>query len=389
MACDLGLDERSNNGELKLHSGIDEQRNSEEINPKKTIVLTGFYGRGNVGDEALLQCIYEQFRDLFNVHIIVDRHGCASDFEQWYPYNQCSISHQTAEGVIHKFAEDGILAGLIIGGGGLHLGFSSNLAIAAASKGAPIFMIGVDFVFRATKRPSPNEYKIFKNSYRNLFAKFMVRSNQSFENAKQDGMEPEYGADLALNLITDNSGDWEENKNRALIAIREVDAIHVGPRFFREIQTLIGHLTVAGYEPTLIPCAPEDVRFLDQHSLSLLAPSINSWANPRRFKELISLSGLLISVGRLHPIIFAATTKTPTLAVGMPWSTRDKEIWKVKVMAEELGIETFASISLLNRAISSGKKFLPANQERVNEALKRLNICFEEIKESLLKHSIT
>ncbi|WP_398464751.1 hypothetical protein, partial [Tardiphaga sp.] len=68
---------------------------SDSPNPPRTLVVVGFYGRGNSGDEAILQCIFEAFQDLFEIRIAVDGHGAYGGFWDWYPYTQSQVIHQT------------------------------------------------------------------------------------------------------------------------------------------------------------------------------------------------------------------------------------------------------------------------------------------------------
>ena len=95
---------------------------------KKKILLGGFWGRGNCGDEAMLQCQYEFFRDKYEIGILVDEYGAYDQFWNWYPYNLCLPLHH--QGSIDHFCSDAIAA-LHIGGGGLSAGFLANQALKA------------------------------------------------------------------------------------------------------------------------------------------------------------------------------------------------------------------------------------------------------------------
>ena len=62
---------------------------ARESQPRRPeLVVTGFFARGNCGDEALLQCAFEAFEATHDLIVSVDEHGAYPGFWDWYPYNR-------------------------------------------------------------------------------------------------------------------------------------------------------------------------------------------------------------------------------------------------------------------------------------------------------------
>lgn len=104
------------------------------------IVLSGFFGRGNVGDEAMLQVQYERLSPHFDLTISVEERGAYDGFWNWYPYNQCPIIHQANTDALRA---DEVL-GLHVGGGELRLGFNGGQLLAARAAGKTVCMSGIE-----------------------------------------------------------------------------------------------------------------------------------------------------------------------------------------------------------------------------------------------------
>lgn len=299
---------------------------------KPLIGLMGFLGRGNVGDEAIFQCIYEAFRDQFDFVVAVDEHGAKSGWQDWYPYTEVD---RISQGDVYFFEKR--LAALLVGGGGLGLGFGASQVIAACGAGTPTAFVGTEHTH--THKVEPVTVKASRN-FLALFDYVSLRSKISVDWAYEDGINVKYGADWALNLLTDNSADVTINRKRAAVVLREFPKEAASNDYISKTEKLLKGIRDQGYEPVLLPFSPEDERFSDETALSSLARQEVHWWNARRVQQIIASSGLLVSVGRLHPIIFAASVGTPCVQVKPPVTmpSKPQHFQKLKIMCAELRI---------------------------------------------------
>jgi hypothetical protein len=306
---------------------------------KPLLGVIGFLGRGNVGDEAIFQCIYEAFEQQFDLVVAVDETGARQGWWDWYPYTQVERIHQ---GNIHYFHKR--CAGLLIGGGGLGLGFGGSQLIVATGAGTPAAFAGTDHTHTV---PAGPKGVAATRLYLGMFDHIALRSKVSLEWAHKDGVNAVFGADWAFNLRTDESREVRNNPKRALVTFREFapqqfDAVH----YKKEATALLAGLRAQGYEPVLLPFAPEDERFAKELGLDRLAHSEIHWWNARRIQQIIASSGLLVSVGRLHAMIFAANVGTPNIQLvpplrpGMP----KNEFQKMYIMANELAVPNVTTV---------------------------------------------
>lgn len=327
------------------------------VNPPQTaraiVVIAGFYGRGNCGDEALFQTIYETFAPDFDVIVAVDSFGAVEGFQHWYPYNRCEIRHQCD---LDLFDEGRPIVAMMIGGGGLAVGFAANLVFEARARGIPTFISGVDLPGLDMPGCDPPDRRVVRGrqvidagqmkAYLSGFSQVMVRTHHGLDICRQLGVEAEYGADWAIRLIQDEAEDVSDSGRRALIVLREFPLHLVPYSYVLEIQALVEGLKAQGWQPAFLPFCPEDARNAAELDLNALAPTLEHWWNPRRVKQLISASGLVIGVGRLHPLIFAASLGVPTFSLVPPLRLPSgrKSITKIDAICADWGLTQFASV---------------------------------------------
>jgi hypothetical protein len=142
----------------------------------------------------------------------------------------------------------------------------------------------------------------------------------------------------------------------------------------------MARLTARGYRPTLMPFCPEDERFLTRTGLAERHEVERSWWNAPRLKQLIAVSGLTVTVGRLHPMVFAAPTGR-NLAVLRPphWvGERAGSMEKLTDMAEDLGTSTFDTSDAFAAALEAGR-IGPADPERVEAAVQRVDAALARL----------
>jgi hypothetical protein len=305
----------------------------------RRLVLSGFFGRGNAGDEALLQVQYETLHPYFDITISVDERGAYDGFWNWYPYNHCPIIHH---GEVAIFGQSDVV-GLHVGGGDLPLGFNGAQVIAAASLGKTLATTGIDSgCALAAAKHNPT----IARDYLRQMQVVSVRSQAGYEVVRSLAPHARRGADWAFRLPVDSAP--ETPRGLVLVVLREFPVkMQVGTDYRRCVSRLIAALERLGTPYALLPFCPEDERFLDELESCWGRPREVHWWNPRRLKQLIAQAKLVISVGRLHPLIFAATTGTPAVFSEFNPHQQDRQrtVTKAKQLCEETGIQRFNCFS--------------------------------------------
>lgn len=371
-----------------------EARRHGQIDHKPVLLVAGFYGRGNCGDEALFHCIYEAFCDDYDIYVAVDEHGAFRGFWDWYPYNKCKVIHQTD---LHAFSARRTIAGFMIGGGGLAIGYAGNFVVSARMRRVPNFVAGVDLPelvqqpvvdpddltkVQASRQARRLDHE-FLRDYLGAFDHLMVRTERSLRVASEVGVEAFLGGDWALRLIADNSPDEVPDPKRAVIVLREFALEIIPYTYVQKIEHLVSGLREQGWNPVLLPFCPEDVRSAKELGLDKLAPTLEHWWNPRRMKQIMAESGLVISVGRLHAVIFAAPhfdVPVCSLVPPLKLPSGKKSISKIDSLCADWDIDQFADVEDLLKAAADGR-LRPASREKVTAAIERLDESIRTMKQ--------
>jgi hypothetical protein len=346
---------------------------------RPTLCLAGFFGRGNCGDEAILQAIYETFAGDYDIVLSVDERGAYDGFWNWYPYNHCRIVHQADLGGMMSKPPP---AGLIVGGGGLFFSFAGNQALTAQWAKVPCVMAGVDLLADPETLGSAKiDWRPFTR-YVNTLDFFAIRHEIAPDIVKRLGVTPFYGADWALRLPADQAPDVAPQPDAVAIVLREYDLARVRYDYIDAVKRLVDGLRAEGRKPLFLPFSPEDERFLGELAITGLAPAERQWWNPRRMKQLIGSVGAVVSCGRLHPLVFAASTRTPVIETRMPVAGILGPRRKLDAMNHELGIASSPDVDdTLDRFAAgtiqaSDEARLRASEQRLEAMIGRLKEIF-------------
>ncbi|WP_147385477.1 polysaccharide pyruvyl transferase family protein [Oleomonas cavernae] len=354
---------------------------------RPALLVAGFYGRGNCGDEALFQSIYETFAPSCDIIVAVNKFGALDGYEGWYPYNRCEIVHQCSQDI---FESGRPIAAMMIGGGGLAVGFAANLVMEARARGIPTFLSGVDLPNLDMPACDPPDREVVQGpdvvdhavmrDYLAGFAQVMVRTRHGQDVCRQLQVPAAFGSDWALKLAMDAAPDVTASRRRALVVLREFPLPLVPFSYVLAIEELILGLRAQGWEPAFLPFCPEDARNTEQLDLARLAPTLEHWWNPRRVKQLIGSSGLVIAVGRLHPLIFAATLGVPTASLlpPLPLPSGRQSISKIDAVCADWGISQFPDVDALLEATAAGIKGV--TKRKLATAMARLDKSIIEMK---------
>ncbi|CAE6827175.1 polysaccharide pyruvyl transferase family protein [Paraburkholderia nemoris] len=307
----------------------------------KSIVVSGFWGRGNTGDEAMLQQLYRFFSPKFPVKLSLDKHGAHDGFWNWYPYHCCESVHQLDVGPV----EPDRAAALHIGGGGLSFSFNGAQLLHAILGNVPVLIAGVDFPSAAGDaylRDRPRTELLTRHL---AFVSF--RTRWSFERYSMMSSKAHLGADWAWDLPTgDVPEDWDIAENTVTIVVREENGAEFTPDGGR-IELLARKLESLGFQCLFLPFSPEDAREMRTYASSeRIAQMCECWWNPQATKAVLAKSRLVLSVGRYHPLIFGAALGTPVAYIETP-----RIPWQLKIVTicDDLHLPLFSLADALDQ----------------------------------------
>lgn len=298
--------------------------NTEE----KWVVLGGFFGRFNCGDEAMLQCIYETFIEKYNVAIIVDGYGSQDKFWDLYPYNKAKIINRAN---IDFYSNHNVKL-FHVGGGGLSIGYLADHVYYAKIHGVKCALTGIEFFEHSLQ--SQNAI----NKYIELFdfVSFRNRSDKYLNCT----------SDWAFNLITDSSSEVPNIPNRAALVFREYFNKPNHFDLFSSFYNTLLHTTIrSGHFPVIVPFCPEDLKWIKHFELHRDYPVYESYSNPRRMQQFFNESDLVLTAGRYHPLILALNADVKTAAISMESITCEID-QKIRNACDQLSIEYIENVDI-------------------------------------------
>lgn len=302
---------------------------------RPTLVLSGFFGRGNCGDEALLQAQYERFSGRYDIVISVDERGACDGFWDRYPYDRCRIVHQANLSVL---AEPEVI-GIHVGGGGLPHGFNAAQVVHARSLGKPAFITGVDCQPTGTAAAAEAVRRYYE-----LFDFVSVRSAAAWQAMSTLVTACHHGTDWALGMPTAGPPSANRRGTVALV-LREFPIAWISTGYVVKVASLLDALARRHDRVVLLPFCPEDDRFLDHVPPAARLPRERHWWDPRRMQAAIAAAELVVSLGRLHPLVFAANVGTPAVFVEpLAGDARWPVSGKARQLCAEHGWLSFADV---------------------------------------------
>lgn len=281
------------------------------------IMINGFYGAGNSGDEAMLRNFYFHVRRrLPDAEILVATEKPRGLWEQ--------ADLHYVNGMDRAKAQECDL--LVIGGGHLGPGFGWNLIPHAKipchgkniTKVVSMSMNYDDLYLNDTLMPLSRE--ILK-----LHDLIYVRSRYSVHVLKKMGIDSLYTTDMAVDL-PEVPIDFHKPDNMAVVVVREVH-----PK--RELEALnVVHLVLKAlekdYNVILLPFCREDEMLCRkvQDAIPYKITMIST-LDPQQHKYIINRSDCLISLGRFHALVYATEQGVPTIACSYPFLGSKINYW--------------------------------------------------------------
>ena len=306
----------------------------ETVKNSRTIVLRGFYGKGNMGDEALLRSILSHLGQEFNYKISVNTPGTPKDdWRKRFPYSQHTIISSLARGKVMSPE----VSTFFLGGGGLGLGFGYDQLICARRAGKAFIHSGVhihDDFFEGKDK----DFLQATRSMLLLANMTTVRDKFSLESLNKYDIPGEFLPDWAFGL---ESEVWSPPVPEKYVVVTfrrrpPNDAELIKPWLF-EMQRFIEAL---GAKMVVLPFDKGDAMLTKMLGFSdLNVPDL--YFSPEKAKYLISKALAVVSFGRFHPIVFGLSEHVPTFSVDYWYAKESKHKTSLLLREEGFGDSIF------------------------------------------------
>jgi len=326
------------------------------------ILIAGFSARGNAGDEAVLQCLYETLQPHHEVMIAVHPLHSHRDFRNWYPYDRCELVDETVVSSVLNRPLDG----MVIGGGGLPPAHAAHLALTTRFLGFPTVLAGTDNSDLVRDDAAPLAFRDYMAGFHAIW----LRYGSGVAATRRLGIAAEHGADWAFSL-EEAPQELPVDAPACAVTVRAWDPYLHDRRFRFRLHALFHGLREQGFEPFLLPFSPDDMQLAQQIAPFLEAKIAEHWWNPRALKGLLRKCALAVSVGRLHSLILAAPTGIPICYLAPPIAERD---WatpmKISELCAELAIRRYEEVDEFLGALRAGD-VCPADPGLMTEVMER------------------
>lgn len=316
------------------------------------IGLIGFFGAGNIGDEAMLLALAGY---LAKHTLTVFTGEKNEDSLRLHEENNLT---RAGWNEVKRIADQDLV---ILGGGSLGPGFGWQLIPQALNQRIPVVSVGMSFGGEWLADSRPAAAALYRSMLR-CFTKIIVRDRAGLDTLQSIGIPAELGTDLAVLLRCAPV----ERSDAPLLFVRHPD--------LADRRELTIHLTeeVLAEFPNadLGCCAPADLRFANE-ALPEISGAVWPFSDPRDCLRRCKAAPRVITIGRLHPAVLAASVGTPCLAA----TTR---IDKIPFVCSELGTVVYDGEDMKEWRELLQKPIMPLDVEplrrRMLRALKTLPI---------------
>ncbi len=329
----------------------------------KKIVISGYHGFGNIGDEAILKVMVTEFNKM-NVDITV---LSQNPEETKRKFNVNTVDRTSVFKIIKTMKHSDVL---ISGGGSLLQESTSKKSIyyylfiyfvaSLFKKKIIIYSQGIGPIYR-------NKSKRFIKYFFNKASFISVRDENSKKELISYGIKEEdikITADPVMGFDYIKKNTKKNTKKKIGFAVKSSRKKDVSDDFV----AIIKKLNDKGYESVLIPFHyQEDLALIQtiEEKLDFKVSSVKEKKNVMDMMDIISDLDLLVGV-RLHSLIFAVVTHTPLIGISY-----DPKIDSFLESIEEEAVSDINSINI-DKVIEKIEVYL--DNKNVNERLvKNLN----------------
>lgn len=350
----------------------------------ESIIINGFFGKGNCGDEAILHTWYEKLSKEFKIIASVD----SNLFEIEGNFNNNDI-YQSIDLIQNRrvdiFSTNDILC-FIIGGGGLGLGFGVEQWIHAKKQNKLIYYLGtiVHEEFFDTDLTISAFNKVFFKS----FDYIMVRDKISKYNlSRKLKIKSDYFPDIAFGL-TPEVCDFALPEKFISVTIRDngENDLESIKTWLQKIQTFAKNKK---FEIVYIPFDRTDRNLMESIGIEIKEEYNKIFWHPKKVKYIISKSQMVFSMGRFHPLVFSLSTGVTCYYIkcqktDYEWRYKNETKDKSYNLLNDWGLKRYylTNDDIDRKFKINEKKFLRIS-EKSNELIEKF---FYDFKEKLRKN---
>ncbi len=275
----------------------------------RKLVVRGFYGNGNCGDEAILQSIFRYFGKKFGIVLSVnnaDHVITRIQRESIYPYNKCQICWNFDRDII--ISDETI--GIFLGGGGLGLGFGWEQYMFSWLFGKKLIHSGVHITAEYIKNTDEKFNFVTQNFLKS--ADFLsVRHHASQAACSRLGVQANFLPDWAFGLPEEVTELPHENY--VVLVLRDDNYVDI--ELLKKFLTAI-YLYAAriGSEVLLMPFDQADKKLM----IKLAVRGVFSeeyYFDPGKALYVTRHAKTVFSIGRYHPIVFSLSSDVPVFSI--------------------------------------------------------------------------
>lgn len=281
------------------------------------IVINGFFGKGNCGDEAILQTWYDILSRKYKIVASVDSIVMNKEKSDFYR-NITTINNNSV-----VFSNDNNLKAFIIGGGGLGLGFGVKQLLHTRLRKKRNFYLGVtvhDEFFDGDSNFINLNREIF-----NCFEMICVRDKYSQHNLKEIfNIESMYIPDIAIGLESEEEV-IKSDSHFITITIRDFGKNTNFDMLNKWIEKIENFAKINNLDIIYLPFDESDQNILKKLNKKNLYEDI-FWC-PKKVKYIIGKSKFCFSIGRFHPIVFALSESVTPYFIDINYKG-DKYLYK-------------------------------------------------------------
>ncbi len=295
------------------------------------LVVRGYYGNNNCGDEALLAAMIQYFGAEYRIVVSVNNVVYVRDrlvARKIDPYDKIKV--------IWNLHRDAVatpdVAGYLLGGGGLGLGFGWDQYMFAWRYNKKIIHTGVHITGEFISEASPRFNKLTS-----LFLKaadfFSVRHQQSIDVARGLGVRPRYVPDWGFGL-KERAGPKPAD-DYIIVTIRG-DTNQGNLRMPVFLQRIMDYAAGEGLKVIFLPFDAGDQTLMRAMDLKDEVMG-DLFYKPAYVKYLLGKAKTIFSLGRYHPLVFGMAHDVPTFSVDTVRPGRSDDKTCLQFVEEGLG----------------------------------------------------